>query len=110
MWGNKQIPAPRKMDLGGHKFKDVVCGAYHTLGLTDGGDVYMWGGGKISNLLMEATLDPYYFQPSLTAIPSSIQELVRVNVGRVTSIAAGNDFSTAVTGTSLNSFAILLSY
>ncbi len=27
-----------------HKVKQVACGAYHTLGLLENGDVYSWGG------------------------------------------------------------------
>lgn len=99
MWGGKKIPFPTEIDLGGKKMKKVTCGALHTIGLTEEGEVYCWGRGRVNDYPLHEALDPYFFPTPDSVIPSSPNEIVKIEVNDVIDIAAGNDMSVALTST-----------
>jgi RCC1 and BTB domain-containing protein len=82
------------------KVKDVACGKYHTLALTDNGELFSWGwGGQTANVIKRA------LQPSGGALghgytgnkagPTNIEGL---HGKAIKSITSGENFAIAVDG------------
>lgn len=96
-WGAKRVPSPIEVDLSGKIIKKVTCGALHTLVLTEDGEVYSWGSGRVKDNPIHEGLDPYFFSAPTSIIPSSANEIVKIEIRDVVDIAAGNDMSAALT-------------
>ena len=72
------------------KVQAIACGAYHSVALMFAGSVYTWGGsGRVLGLGVQA--DAHKNNPRPSAIKSLIHEYVA-------NIAAGTDFTLALTG------------
>jgi alpha-tubulin suppressor-like RCC1 family protein len=70
-------------DLDGNKVKEAVCGFYHTVALTESGDVYTWGEGKQGAL--------GHGDWETINMPRKVE-----GISNVTQISAGGSFSMAL--------------
>ena len=69
-----------------HRIREISCGHFHTLALTENGDVFSWGSNSYGQLGLNDTIDRNK--------PKMIESL---NNYRITEIACGGNFSLALT-------------